>query len=123
MAEYFSQLTALQTSAFADVWAAYPQHHDTIAGVYSSLEEWNGVGWMSPDVAGPMAKGYLEPLARQVRAQSGAAGLEVWASPYYVGNLTLHPTAQNASSYAAYWRGMWAAAPSFGWIALQVSTN
>ena len=118
-AEYFAQLTDLQASAFADIWAAFPQHHDTIVGVYTALEQWNGVGWMTESVAVPMATDYFEPLASRVRAASGSADLQVWASPYYVGNLTLHTTAQNASSYAAYWSRVWAAAPSFNWIALQ----
>lgn len=117
--EYFAQLTELQAAAFADVWAAYPQHHDTIVGVYTGLEQWNGPSWMGDSVAGSMAADYFEPLATRVRAASGAAGLQVWASPYYVGNHTLHATAQSPASYAAYWARVWKAAPSFGWIALQ----
>ena len=120
-ADYFAQLTDLQVAAFADVWAAYPQHHETIVGVYSSLEQWNGLGWMKDSVAGPMATDYFEPLARRVRGLSDSTALQVWASPYYVGNRTLHSSAQNASSYAAYWARVWAAAPSFDWIALQDS--
>jgi hypothetical protein len=69
----------------------------------------------------PLASRYFEPLAARVRNQSGKRNLDVWASPYYVGNLTLHPTAQNATSYAAFWSGVWRLAPSFGWIALQDS--
>lgn len=38
-----------------------------------------------------------------------------------MGNHSLHPTAQSASSYADFWATMWANAPSFGWIALQDS--
>jgi hypothetical protein len=30
--EYYDELTSLQVDAFADVWEAYPQHHDTIIG-------------------------------------------------------------------------------------------
>lgn len=120
-AEYFAQLADLQVAAFADIWAAYPQHHSSIVGVYTGLEQWNGLGWMSDSVATSMAADYFEPLARRVRAASGSTELQVWASPYYVGNITLHSSAQNASSYASYWSRIWSAAPSFGWIALQDS--
>ena len=43
------------------------------------------------------------------------------ASPYYVGNLTLHPTAQSTENYAAYWLDLWQAAPGLDFIALQDS--
>ena len=121
--EYYDELTALQVDAFADVWAAFPQYRSTIAGVYTSLEEWNGPTWMADSNLVPLATHYLEPLASRLRNKTGrsAAELPVWASPYYVGNMTLHPTAQNASSYASFWGEVWNRAPSFDWIALQDS--
>lgn len=121
MDTYFDQLTHLQATAFAELWDRFPQHHDTIAGVYTGLEEWNGPGWMKPEVSASMAPRYLEALSKAVRTYSGKSELEVWASPYYVGNATLHPTAQSASDYASYWQSIWALAPSFDWIALQDS--
>jgi hypothetical protein len=119
--EYYDELTELQAGAFADVWAVFPEHHDTIVGVYTSLEEWNGATWISESNLVPLATHYFEPLSTRVRNQSGKADLEIWASPYYVGNLTLHPTAQNVSSYASFWTQVWKHAPSFDWIALQDS--
>jgi hypothetical protein len=133
-AAYFGELAELQAAAFEDVWAAFPQHarSGTLAGVYTALEQWNSnASWMNERVSKPMAADYFEPLAKRVHALVAAAAapqqqqqqqqLQVWASPYYVGNLTLHPTAASAASYAAYWAAVWAAAPSFGWIALQDS--
>jgi hypothetical protein len=119
--EYYDQLTALQADTFADVWAAFPRHHGTIVGVYTTLEEWNGPTWMSESNIVPLATRYFEPLAKRVRSDSGVPALQVWASPYFVGNLTLHPTAQSAADYAAYWGKLWDLAPSFDWIALQDS--
>lgn len=115
--EYFGLLATLQANAFLDIWAQFPQYHDTISGVYTALEEWNGVSWSKHNES--IATDYLQPLASRVR--SGRPQLQVWASPYYVGNLTLHPTAQSAKVYAAYWRRIWQLAPDFGWIALQDS--
>lgn len=115
--EYFGLLAALQADAFADVWSQFPQFHDTIAGVYTALEEWNSVGWTQYNES--LAASYLQPLASRVR--SGRPHLQVWASPYYVGNLTLHPSGLPATAYAAFWRRVWQLAPDFGWIALQDS--
>ena len=117
VATYFAQLTDLQYRAFADIRAAYPQHRDTIRGVYTALEQWNGPSWMSPHVADPLATEYFQALATRVKALD--ATLAVWASPYYVGNQTLHTTAASAADYGAYWQRLWSLAPSFDWIGLQ----
>ena len=119
--QYYDSLTKLQADAFLDVWNAFPDHRDTIVGAYTSLEEWNGVNWMDDANAIPLATHYFEPLAQEIRNRTGVDSLQVWASPYYVGNFTLHPTAQNASSYAQFWSKLWKLAPSFDWIALQDS--
>ncbi len=119
--EYYDSLTKLQTETFMDLWNMYPDFHDTIAGVYTSLEEWNSVNWMDDANAIPLATHYFEPLAQSLRNKTGMELLQVWASPYYVGNFTLHPTAQNATSYANFWSNIWNLAPSFDWIALQDS--
>ena len=119
--EYYDSLTKLQSEVFMDVWNLFPERRDTIVGVYTSLEEWNGVNWTDDENAVPLATHYFEPLAKTLRNQTGMESLQVWASPYYVGNFTLHPTAQNATSYAKFWSKVWKLAPSFDWIALQDS--
>ena len=62
-------------------------------------------------------KSYVLSLAKRVKAID--ATLAVWASPYYVGNQTLHTTAASAADYGAYWQRLWSLAPSFDWIGLQ----
>ena len=119
--KHYTNLAKLQTDVFMNVWKMYPSYHDTIVGVYTSIEEWNGINWMDDANAIPLATNYFEPLSENVRHLTGKNSLQVWASPYYVGNLTLHPTAQNASSYANFWKRIWKLAPSFDWIALQDS--
>ena len=76
VSDYFKQLTSLQADAFADIWAAFPQHHSTIRGVYTALEQWNGPSWMNGKVAGPMATEYFEPLATLVRKEVAAGEKE-----------------------------------------------
>ena len=115
--EYFGLLAKLQADVFDDIWAKFPEYHDTIGGVYTALEEWNGIGWMKYNES--IATSYLQPLASRVRA--GRGRLEVWASPYYVGNLTLHKSALSPKAYAVFWKRVWELAPDFGWIALQDS--
>jgi len=117
----YDSLTTLQTDVFMDAWNQFPAYHDTIVGVYTALEEWNGVNWMEENNSIPLARNYYEPLSQNVRNQTGVHALQVWASPYFVGNKTLHPTGLNASSYANFWLNIWKRAPSFDWIALQDS--
>ena len=52
------------------------------------LEESNSIGTMArtTDLAGH----FLEPLARDIK-QNISTNLLVWASPYFVANLTRHP--------------------------------
>ena len=117
---YFGALADLQANAFADLWTVYPEYRSTIVGVYTALEEWNSVGWTKYNQS--LAECYLEPLAARARNISGpGTQLQIWASPYYVGNLTLHPTALTARDYAAYWKRVWQLSPAFDWIALQDS--
>jgi hypothetical protein len=128
-ATYFTQLADLQVSAFADIWAAFPQHHKTIGGVYTALEQWNGPGWMGATVADALAREYLGPLSVRVKTigasrrgasrPDAATSLQVWGSPYYVGNKTLHPTASSPEDYASFWQSTWRLAKGFDWIGLQ----
>ena len=115
--KYFQLLANMQAAAFDDIWRQYSQYQSIIVGVYTALEEWNGIGWMQYNES--IAHDYLQPLASAVR--SGRQQLEVWASPYYVGNHTLHTNAYSAKAYAAFWKRVWQLAPDFGWIALQDS--
>lgn len=119
--EYYNSLKELELAAFMDVWNTFPSYHDTIVGVYTALEEWNGVSWMNDENAVPMANQYLEPLTQSVQNLTGIESIQVWASPYYVGNFSLHPTGQNATDYAEFWNHTFQRAPSLGWIALQDS--
>ena len=114
---YFGALAELQASAFEDIWNAYPEYRGTITGVYTALEEWNGVGWMQYNQS--LAEHYLQPFA--ARTKSISSSVQVWASPYYVGNLSLHRTARSPAEYAAFWQRVWQLAPAFDWIALQDS--
>lgn len=113
---YFQALGRLQAEVFDDVVAAFPEHRaTTIAGVYTALEEWNSGGWMNLNES--LALEYLQPLAAHVHAND--SHLQVWASPNYNGNSTLHPQAQSPQAYAAYWERVWTLAPDFGFIAVQ----
>ena len=115
--KYFGALAELQATAFADIWKAYPEFRSTITGVYTALEEWNGIGWMQYNQS--LAEHYLQPFA--TRAKNISSSVQVWASPYYVGNLSLHRTARSPVEYAAFWQRVWQLAPAFDWIALQDS--
>ena len=109
----YRSLATLQADIFDDVLAVFPRHRSTIVGLYTALEESNEPSWLSSGNAEPMATHYFEALALRF------PGLQVWASPYYVGNLTRHPTALTARAFASYWADIWRAAPHFGWVALQ----
>lgn len=119
--QYYNSLTQLQLAAFLDVWRTYPEYQSVIGGVYTGLEVWNTYSWMKENNSLPLATHYYEPLAQQIRNATGDVTLKVWASPYYVGNTTLHPAATSADSYAHFWLQMWMRAPSFDFIALQDS--
>ena len=66
--------------------------YSIIDGVYTSLEECNMAGWMDDSKCSSACDTILN-LLQSVRNQTGKASPQVWASPYYVGNFTLHPTA------------------------------
>ena len=74
---HYDNLTDLQARAFADILSAFPNHRDTITGVYTGLEEANTRGWMEPTNLQALATHYFEPLAQRVRKISGAPSLQV----------------------------------------------
>ena len=72
-------------------------------------------------LASPLAGHFLQPLARDVHELD--ADLLVWASPYYVGNLSRHDATSimDAAFYADFWGQIFEWAPDFGLIAPQDS--
>ena len=70
---------------------------------------------------------YLEPLSRDIHNMTGTgsgSGTAVWASPYYVGNLTRHPDPGSYMTprfYGDFWEQVFAMAPDLDFVAPQDS--
>eukprot|EP00662_Eupelagonemidae_sp_cell21_P001020 gene1020-47535_t len=73
----------------------------------------------------PFVGHYLEPLARDIHGMTNANGVPttVWASPYFVGNLTRHPAANimGPRFYADFWGQLFTQAPHLDLVAPQDS--
>ena len=118
--QYYRDYAWLQWGIAQDLWQRYgAAYNGTLRGFYTDLEEDNGVGYLG--LASPLAGHFLQPLARDVRGLD--PDLLVWASPYYVANLTRHePTSiMDAAFYADFWGQIFEWAPDFGLIAPQDS--
>ena len=119
--KYFRDYAWLQWATAQDLWAQYgAEFNGTIRGFYTDLEESNTVGYL--ELAQPLAQHLLQPLAQDMHAQLRNS-LLVWASPYFVGNLTRHePTSiMNPGFYADFWGQLMDWSPDFGLIAPQDS--
>ena len=118
---YYRELAWLEWDTAVELWSLYGEkHRQDIAGIYTMVEESNSVGWFSQttDLTGH----YLEPLARDIK-QNLSSELLVWASPYYVGNLTRHkPTdIMDAQFYGDWWAQVLEWCPHLDLIAPQDS--
>ena len=135
--QYYRDYAWLQWSIARDLWSRYGDEFGgggggggvgvgggggsgTIRGFYTDLEECNEVGYLA--LASPLAGHLLQPLSHDIHEQL-SADLLVWASPYFVANLTRHSSRDimNARFYADFWGQMFTWAPDFGLIAPQDS--
>jgi len=120
--QYYKDYAGLQWSIADDVWHQYSSEfgNGTILGFYTDLEESNEVGYLA--LASSLAGHLLQPLSHNIHTQLSSE-LLVWASPYYVGNLTRHKSTEvmNANFYADFWGQLFSWAPDFGLIAPQDS--
>lgn len=81
-ANLFRQLAWLEWEVAQELWQMFGERHrETIVGVYTMLEEGNGVSSLNEML--DLRNHYLEPLARDIKTNISAE-LLVWASPYYV---------------------------------------
>lgn len=103
-----------------DLWTQYgAEFNGTIRGFYTGLEVANTVFWS--EHADALAGHFLQPQARDIHTLDPS--LLVWASPYFVGNMTRHSARSitDARFYAAWWGQIFGWAPDFGLIAPQDS--
>ena len=92
------------------------QHRNEIVGIYTMLEESNTIGTMgrTTDLTGH----FLEPLARDIK-QNISSNLLVWASPYFVANLTRHPiTVRRTPASAGLLHAYMPHSSNVDWLAL-----
>ena len=90
----------------------------------TDVEESNSLGELP--LMSALTGHYLEPLARDIHNMTGMGkgnGAPVWASPYYVGNLTRHPQASEMTPrfYGDFWGQVFEMAPDLDFIAPQDS--
>jgi hypothetical protein len=133
------------------VWAAYGERYrNVLGGWYTGIEESNSLGELA--LMKDLAEHYLEPLARDLRNLTALAppppppsssspslsvpppasrssslqtkndAMAIWASPYYVGNLTRDPQTSFMTPrfYADWWEQMFHLVPDLDFIAPQV---
>lgn len=112
-------LADLHVAVLQDVMSTVPNASAVVKGLYIDVEEWNGPTWLADANKKNFAALFVERMAS--KAKAAFPGLLVYGSPYYVGNLTAHPTAKSAAEYAAYWADVFSMAPSLDAIALQDS--
>eukprot|EP00041_Stephanoeca_diplocostata_P027642 m.764847 g.764847 ORF g.764847 m.764847 type:complete len:372 (-) comp23217_c0_seq39:1653-2768(-) len=118
---FYRQLAWLQWTVAQDVWESIPNaNKSTVKGIYTVLEESNEIG--SLEQTQNLAGHYLEPLSRDIKANI-SDDLLVWASPYYVGNLTRHRDSDimDPDLYAEWWGAIFRMAPHLDFIAPQDS--
>eukprot|EP00051_Salpingoeca_urceolata_P006708 m.88759 g.88759 ORF g.88759 m.88759 type:complete len:492 (-) comp14954_c0_seq1:113-1588(-) len=91
-----------------------------LVGFYTVIEEANTVGWFSR--ARDLSGHYLESLAADIKNKL-SSDLAVWASPYYVGNMTRHNATDlmEPDFYGAFWEQLFRWSPHLDLIAPQDS--
>ena len=100
---YFRYLASVNWDLAQELWGRYVvgKGHK-IAGFYTDVEESNSIGELA--LMNALVGHYLEPVARDIKQRLSPDTL-VWASPYYVGNLTRHPARSwmGPRFYADWW--------------------
>ena len=118
---YFRYLASVNWDLAHELWTRYVvERGHTIAGFYTDVEESNSIGELA--LMNDLVGHYLEPVARDMKV-SLSPDILVWASPYYVGNLTRHPAASwmGPRFYADWWGQVFAEASHLDLIAPQDS--
>eukprot|EP00040_Diaphanoeca_grandis_P013990 m.70729 g.70729 ORF g.70729 m.70729 type:complete len:394 (+) comp24268_c0_seq1:64-1245(+) len=120
---YYKTLAYMNWEIAQQLWGGYHSHYgDVITGWYTDVEESNSMGWL--EEMEPFVGHYLEPLARDIHGLYDTNSTTmVWASPYFVGNLTRHPASEFMSPrfYADWWGQIFAMSPHLDFIAPQDS--
>lgn len=122
---YYRNLASVNWGAAQQLWANYgTRFADVLGGWYTDVEESNSIGELP--LMSALTGHYLEPLARDIHNMTGMGkgnGTPVWASPYYVGNLTRHSQASYMSPrfYGDFWGQVFEMAPDLDFIAPQDS--
>lgn len=90
---YYRTLAGINWELAQRLWALYGEKYGPILrGWYTDVEESNSRGELA--LMADLVGHYLEPLAGDLHRMTAkqAVPTTVWASPYYVGNKTRHPT-------------------------------
>ena len=109
----------LETSLAKAVWALFgAEYRSTLAGFYTDVEISNLSTFL--DQTRGLATRFYRPFAGYVKKFLDP-GLRVWASPYFVGNLTRRPEDQimDPALWAEWWRQIFKEAPDFDFVAPQ----
>eukprot|EP00039_Didymoeca_costata_P010270 m.137841 g.137841 ORF g.137841 m.137841 type:complete len:374 (-) comp14765_c0_seq1:10-1131(-) len=118
--QFYREYAYFQWTIAEELWSLYKDSYGaTLQGFYTGIEESNVASefLQTKDLQGH----YLEPLARDIKTLSSE--LLVWASPYYVGNLTRHnkEDIMTPQFYADWWEQIFWWSPDLDLIAPQDS--
>ena len=121
---YYRELASINWELAQWLWQLYGREYSaTLRGWYTDVEESNTRGEL--ELMQDLVGHYLEPVARDIHEMTAKQAVPtiVWASPYYVGNLTRHPTAEVMTPrfYADWWEQVLVWAPHLDLIAPQDS--
>jgi hypothetical protein len=122
--EYYRSLAIVNWEVALQLWSLYGQRYGTILrGWYTDVEESNTRYEL--ELMNNLVTHYLEPLARDIHNMTAhqATPTSVWASPYYVGNLTRHAlqSIMTPRFYADWWEQIFDWSPHLDLIAPQDS--
>ena len=121
---FYRTLASINWELAQRLWELYgPKYGSILRGWYTDVEESNSHGEL--DLMADLVGHYLEPLARDLHNMTATQSVPttVWASPYYVGNLTRHPASDlmTPQFYADWWGQLFSWAPHLDLIAPQDS--
>ena len=122
--QYYRELASINWEVAQRLWALYgTKYGSLLRGWYTDVEEANTR--FELELMNPLVSHYLEPLARDLHNMTAGQSVPttVWASPYYVGNLTRHSPVDIMTPrfYADWWSQIFEWAPHLDLIAPQDS--
>ena len=116
--EKWSGYAALEVSLAKAVWELFgAEYQGTLAGFYTDVEVNNLSVFL--DQTRSLATRFYRAFAQNVKLLD--PDLQVWASPYFVGNVTRRPDDQimDPDLWASWWRQIFKEAPQFDFLAPQ----